>query len=337
MSILTAVLLFQTVVLTHLEDKPSTPGLREIDRVRLAEGFRLADAIGDKIWPGWSKAPFAVLLVTPDWEYLMRHPSPAKDFTLLGEDALLQSKVWYRKRTQNLSLLATFPLGGLPPTIVIGQAEYTQARTSTRWVVTLLHEHFHQWQMANPRYYAEVGSLNLAGKDQSSMWMLNYPFPYKEELVRQHFAALSQTLVAALQARGKAEYSEKFDAYLTSRRQFQKLLKPEDFKYASFQLWQEGVARYTEWHVATFAATAYQPSKAFQSLPDYQPYAKEAERILKGIEKELQEAKLESRQRELFYPFGAAEGLLLDEVQPKWRERYLAEKFFLERYYRPSP
>src|SRR5438876_10118219 len=57
------------------------------DRVRLAEAFRLADAIGDRIWPGWSATAFAVLLVTPDHEYLLRHPSPPEGFRPLGEDA----------------------------------------------------------------------------------------------------------------------------------------------------------------------------------------------------------------------------------------------------------
>jgi len=41
------------------------PVLSAIDRTRLAEAFRL-DQIGERVWPGWSKAPFAVLLVTPD-------------------------------------------------------------------------------------------------------------------------------------------------------------------------------------------------------------------------------------------------------------------------------
>jgi len=44
------------------QDKPA---LREIDRTRLAEAFRLSDQLADELWAGWSKAPLAVLLVTP--------------------------------------------------------------------------------------------------------------------------------------------------------------------------------------------------------------------------------------------------------------------------------
>lgn len=74
------------------------PGLRKIDRVRLAEAFSLRDKLGDDIWSGWSKTPFAVLLVTQDKEFLIRHPEPSKDFTSLGYDARLKSDVYYRDR-----------------------------------------------------------------------------------------------------------------------------------------------------------------------------------------------------------------------------------------------
>jgi len=116
------------------------PALPDIDRVRIAEAFRLADAVQDKIWPAWSTAPFAVLLVTPKYEFLMRHPNPSSDFTLLGYDSVLKEKVWYRERQYSISFLATFPAVSGLPTIVIGEAEYTTSKTSTPWVVTLLHD-----------------------------------------------------------------------------------------------------------------------------------------------------------------------------------------------------
>src|SRR6478672_1487804 len=66
------------------------PALTQTDRVRLREVFRLGDCIGDRVWPGWSKAPFAVLLVTPEYEFLLRHPKPSADFAKLGYDGLLK-------------------------------------------------------------------------------------------------------------------------------------------------------------------------------------------------------------------------------------------------------
>src|SRR6478735_7598506 len=44
----------------------SAVALSNDDRIRIAEAFRLAAAVGDEIWPAWTSAPFAILLVTPE-------------------------------------------------------------------------------------------------------------------------------------------------------------------------------------------------------------------------------------------------------------------------------
>src|SRR5678815_1200342 len=168
--------------------------LDRVDRIRLAEAFRLADRLGDRIWKGWHKAPFAVLLVTPEAEYLVRHPNPPADYLALGEDPLLHAKVYAARRTHPLNILATFPINGVP-TIVVGQAQNTEERSSSRWVIVLLHEHFHQLQYADPAYYEAVDALGLAGGDATGMWMLNYPFPYDAIAVKARFQAMALSLI----------------------------------------------------------------------------------------------------------------------------------------------
>ena len=69
----------------------AAPGLTTDDRVRIAEAFRIAETLGDAIWPGWSRIPLATLFVTNDREYLIRHPNPSSDFTKAGYDSLLGS------------------------------------------------------------------------------------------------------------------------------------------------------------------------------------------------------------------------------------------------------
>ena len=44
------------------------------DRVRLVEALRLADKLGDDVWPGWGRTAFPVLLVTDSVEFLIGHP-----------------------------------------------------------------------------------------------------------------------------------------------------------------------------------------------------------------------------------------------------------------------
>jgi hypothetical protein len=190
-------------------------------------------------------------------------------------------------------LLATFPAVGGISTIVIGQAENTSVKTSTPWIITLLHEHFHQWQDSQPNFYADVNALALTHGDQTGMWMLNYAFPYDRKEVQEQFVLMSKLLAEALghepvSRRGaKSQSNEKLRDYLEARQKFQAMLAPDDYKYISFQFWKEGIARYTEYHVAQLAATKFQPSKEFQALPDYKSLADIAratrERILRQL------------------------------------------------------
>jgi hypothetical protein len=310
------------------------PAVPEADRVRIAEAFRLADALGNRIWPGWDGAPFAVLLVTDDDEFLIRHPKPSKDFTLVGEDPLLHGKVWYRARKFPKNLLATFPAVEGVSTIVIGQAENTASKDSARWVITFLHEHFHQLQDSQPRFYADVDSLGLAKGDMTGMWMLNYPFPYEKKEVKEHFSALAKALGEALAARDKPDFAERFAAYVESRSKFRGLLKADEYKYFAFQVWKEGIARYTECHLADLAAAEYTPTREFRDLKDYRTFKDVAKEIRGRIEKELATVQLDKAKRTVVYNFGAAEGLVLDRARPDWKKDYFAEKFTLDLHFR---
>jgi hypothetical protein len=302
------------------QDKPA---LGEIDRTRLAEAFRLNDQLADEIWPGWSKAPLAVLLVTPEKEFLIRHPQPSNDFISIGYDTKLKSEVFYRDRKFSTNLLATFPAVGGISTIVIGQAENTASKTSTPWVVTLMHEHFHQLQDAQPNFFKDTEALNLSHGDQTGMWMLNYPFPYEKPEVSQQFSVLVRLLLDAMQTKSKAKLSD----YLAARDALRKMLSPDDYKYFAFQTWKEGIARYTEYRVANWAATKYQPTREFQSLKDFTTFRAATDQVYDGIVHELSTLKLDDYKRVAFYPIGAGEGLLLDRSKPQWRNWYFAEKF----------
>src|SRR5262249_33047061 len=113
----------------------------------------------------------------------------------------------------------------------------------------------------------------------------------------------------------------------------QAMLAPDDYKYFAFQTWKEGIARYTEYQVALLATTKYRPSKEFRALKDYRPFADVARTTRDRIFRELLTQKLSESKREVVYSFGAAEGLLLDEINPRWRSRYFVEKFDLARLF----
>ena len=109
-------------------------------------------------------------------------------------------------------------------------------------------------------------------------------------------------------------------------------LTEKDHRYLSFQIWQEGIARYTQLTVAARAGIDYEPSERFEELPDFITYAAAAEELLETVRSELERSLPELR-RVFFYPIGAVEGLLLDKTRPGWREDYLARKFYVELYF----
>lgn len=302
----------------------SAATLREVDRIRLAESFRLAQALQDSVWAGWSRAPFAVLLVTPEHEFLIRHPAPSSEFESIGYDSLLLSEVFVRPRMFAPNLLATFPAVEGVPTVVIGQPEHT-GKSSTLWILTVLHEHFHQLQMSHPAYHRNVEDLDLAQGDQTGMWMLNHPFPYGSSAVQERFRSFAQALARALGAVDTPDFRSHVESYRTQERALHAVLSERDRRYLAFQLWQEGIARYTEDQVAQLAARAYTPTDAFRALPDYLPFPAAADSLRQGILRGLKDDDLSARKRVAFYPVGAAIGLLMDRTVPEWKRGYLDE------------
>jgi hypothetical protein len=328
-----ALLVLGVRVDARAQSAPSLPTSERIelprdDRTRLAEAFGLAAAVGDGIWTGWTSAPFAVLLVAGEREFLLRHPLPSADFTRMGHDSLLGTDVYVRPRVFAPGLLATFPAVGGVPTIVVGTPAATR-KSSTAWVLTILHERFHQLQTSRPGYYAGVEALGLSRGDQTGMWMLNYAFPYDSARVKARVTALMRALDDALAADSKERRAAGWPAVVRARGALRDALAADDDRYLAFQMWQEGVSRYTELAVARWAAEHHTPSEAFRALPDYTTYADAAAALARDIRSELR-ADFGSTRRVAFYPIGAATALLLDDVSPGWRARYFERGYSLD-------
>lgn len=206
-------------------------------------------------------------------------------------------------------LLAAMPVFGPPSTIVMGTPEATGLDRTT-WVRTILHEHFHQWQASRPGYFTRVDALDLKGGDTSGMWMLNFPFPYRDSSVGTAYGKASVALADALAARGHPDFLDKFDRYLEARRAFATSAGERNWRYLEFELWQEGGARWTEYAIAQ---------------RDTNISAREA--ALAGEAKllsRLRQPDLAAQGRELVYVYGTAELMLIDTCGPKWRDAYPA-------------
>ncbi len=307
----------------------SAPHMSATDQTRIREAFNLASRLGDHIWPGWHDAPFALLLVTPEVEFLVHHASPTPEFMRAGSDTLVGAQLFYRKRVFSTGMQATFPAVNGVNTVVIGQAELTGDKTSTRWVLTVLHEHFHQLVYSAPGYYADVSRLGLAHGDETGMWMLNYPFPYDSACVQEKFLSMSHALLDALAQVDETALKKKTAIFTRAQREFRESVPAEAAKYFDFQLWQEGVARYTEVVLGELAKRNYVPLPDFSALPDFTPYGTVASAIRNNIMTDLGSLSLAKARRIVVYSVGAAEALLLDRVRPEWKRDFLMHRFRL--------
>jgi hypothetical protein len=166
-----------------------------------------------------------------------------------------------------------------------------------------------------------IEDLGLSKGDATGMWMLNYPFPYDNPDIATAFGYLRDTLLTTLNEVDKQKFEPLAKKYLQERKRFFAQLLPGDRKYFSFQLWQEGVARYTQIKAAE-AAGDYQPSAAFAALPDYTSFSADAVTARSHTLEELKHIDIAQSKREVVYSFGAAEALLLDRINPTWKDDY---------------
>lgn len=307
------------------------PAMRYEDKLRIRESFYISSKLGDNIWKGINEVPFVVVLVTDSFDFLINHPYPSNDFKFLENDNILETKIYYRPRQYDKHLLATFPAINGVNCIVVGTPENTD-KNSTDWIITLLHEHFHQYEYAAPGYFKSVDSLNLSGGDQSGMWMLNYPFPYDSTVIIDQYKIYTGALSKALAAIHTPAFESDFNNYKTERNKFRQLLKPADYRYFSLQVWQEGIARYTE-HKFLEALKDYKASKEVAALSDFIPFFKYKNDFYKKHSRQLTGLSLKEDKRICFYAIGFAEGLLLDQINPDWHNQFWSDKFFVEHYF----
>jgi hypothetical protein len=147
--------------------------------------------------------------------------------------------------------------------------------------------------------------------------------------VQEKFTAMTHALLAALAQTDQPSLLKQVAVFNRANRDFRSSVPAEAEKYFAFQLWQEGVARYTEVMLAELAAKSYSPSPEFTALPDYASFSSVGIAIRTRIMSDLGTLSLAKSRREVVYSVGAAEALLLDRVNPAWRRDFMTHRFRL--------
>ncbi|MBN1274454.1 MAG: redoxin domain-containing protein [Candidatus Aminicenantes bacterium] len=327
------VFLFLTLFYLQSAQAENVPPISQKDKVLIKEAFHLLEHTGDAVWKGWANITLPVNFVDEQFEYLVNHPSPSDDFVLIEEDPYLKMKVYGRPRKTRRAIAAAYPVCGIP-SVLLSSQKILECSSPT-WVITLIHEMFHVYQQNNGQF-EKVRRLKL-GSDTDAMWMLNYPFPYSDVSVRASAAQMYLSLFRCLQEKEDGEFS--FNAYLDSRKTFKSLLQAKygtdnNYKYATFQEWIEGAARYTEKAVLEKAVeTSYIPLSEFTALEDYTPFADILKKRTADPPKKMKDFYDDIKKnfnRVSFYETGALQAEILDIFLKNWKSEYFTHDIWLD-------
>ena len=144
---------------------------------------------------------------------------------------------------------------------------------------------------------------------------------------------MTQSAKKAFMSINDTDFEINLKNYLSEREKFRSLLDKKDYDYFSFQIWQEGIARYTETEIAKALKNNYKPSDEYSQMKDYISFDSVYEKVINKLLAKADKQELSENQRNCFYTLGALEGLILDKVNPAWKDLYFKDKFYIERYY----
>ena len=265
-----------------------------------------ANSVGGRFWPDFGKAPFGFLVTLANREVLFCHSADVQGFTRLPPDPTTTCDLQERASVFPKNLLAAMPAIDGISTIVMGTPEAT-GRSPADWTQTIFHEHFHQYQSTFDSYYSRLNDLGLTNGDSTGMWMLNYPFPYANTSFAEALASASTSLRRAVVS-GRSTVNRRVHDYLRARDALEGVVSPDEWKYFELELWTEGVARWTEIEISERTS-----DKRLQAS---------GSAMRKRTIAALTSMKPRQLRREIVYPYGAAEAMLLERCAPDWHRGY---------------
>ncbi|TVQ19556.1 MAG: hypothetical protein EA361_00670 [Bacteroidetes bacterium] len=290
---------------------------KEITLIKAAD--YIITHFGDSIWENISSTPLRILMITDSLEYLFNHNNPDDSFEWFKYDSLLNSNIYVRKRRFPPFLRATFPAVNGIDCIVVGDPKNTQM-SDEDWIVMLLHEHFHLYQGIHPNYNENIAVLAQKISGDSDNWMLDYDFPYNDATLNKLFKEYSNSLLETFISLNKNDLKEKMERYVINQAEIRNHLTSHDYSYFQFQVWQEGIATYTEYK---YLNALNNNSKYF-----HEKYALDFtlknEDLITAYASGLLNSNLQKNTRNLFYAIGLLKGIIMDAANPEWKTDYFS-------------
>ncbi len=292
--------------------------------VLIAEAFHLVETLGDGVWPGFARTNAPVLYVVGEREYAIGFPRPLSGFEAMAGTTVAGRSVQVAPRTHAPDLGAGSEVQGVPA-VVIGTPE-ANGWSPTQWALKASHEMFHVFQGLHG-LKDKVATLEIGPRDDAASWQLVFPFPYEDPDVARLLHLASYPTFLAIEASSDEDVAYNAgvaaDALAVLKRVL--LAKTGDERAQRYMLFQEateGGAKYVEHRMAQRAATGYEPTAEFVSLPRAAAYADVWKTDYAGQKFLVKHAGRVTKSRTEFYHLGLGKCLLLDRLDPMWKQRY---------------
>lgn len=290
----------------------------QAERAMIAEAQKIVRTWGDAVWTGFSQTPLPILLVDPEQETLFCG-APTAGFAAADFDAITQCSTQTRRRELPVDISAAADLDGSQLIIQMGLPAALDG-SEADWIVTFLHEAFHQHQDTLPGYAPALERIRKQLERTGPQWMLDYPFPYGDPEVKKAFSQLTASALRFLESRTDQEADAAIAEYTRARIRAEQAIAADDWLYYEFQVGHEGVARWTELKLAALAG---------ETRNDIAAIAQDRNEGLAVSLRAIDQQGVAVWKRSVFYVLGAIEAMMLDRVRPQWRRDYASDPFSL--------
>ena len=306
-------ILFSPIKFTYSQNvNRKIPKLNHGDVEVISEAFNLWKTEGDKIWKGWTKIKMPFLYKKENFEYWINFPDNIHKGKYIQK--IKNMSVYGKSVSGNNGFAASMDIDSVAA-VVLSSPKIT-GMTKERWIITAIHEMFHVYQNSKKSYQRKIKELGISyGKDAS--WMLNYPFPYKDSSLQTISHMEGYLLYKIYKSNNNMENI--YDSFLLSdilslykNHIICKYGTDNNYKYSEFQQSVEGIAKYTEIKMAKIAEKDYTPINPDIHFTDiYTNQINVIRHCGKGTGGRL-----------TFYYLGLGTGLVLDKINPSWKENY---------------
>jgi hypothetical protein len=312
----------------------------------LREALRVVGIVGEQVWPGWGTTPKTTLIVGETHEFVVMIGPVVElgpEFTR-SEQSFERWPIYSRPRTFSTSLRAALRIDDVPMAVVGG---WDPAEESpNEWAISLVEQWFHLLQMQRGESVKVMGlGAGLAADTSSGFtWELEFPFPFDDPDVGNAMMLLGVSLYEfGTRANDLPRSAQRSFQGETARAALENLrtvltLKYGDDAYAFFRLrtWRDGVARYSGGLVARLMAAAeerglYDPVDGFDRLPEHKSYRRVWSDSFANQIWLIRTAQTDAeRHLTSFDALGHGMAVMLDVVDPEWKQRYFEPDVWLD-------